>query len=164
VRRIALDDATIELLRTRRAAQVEIALACGVALRDEAYVLSDDAAGRTPLHPNVFSDRFRRLVRRLKIPCRLHDLRHWHVTQALGAGLPVRDVAERVGHASARMTLDVYGHAIRNADRKAAEAVAATIQHAMRDTSSRRGRGPRRASARRRTDDNALPRLFENES
>ena len=34
--------------------------------------------------------------------CRLHDLRHWHVTQALGAGLPVRDVAERVGHTERR--------------------------------------------------------------
>ncbi len=100
------------------------ALACGVALDDEAYVLSDDAAGRTPLHPDLFSDRFRRVVRKLEIRCRLHDLRHWHVTQALGAGLPVRDVAERVGHASATMTLDVYGHAIATADRKAAETVA----------------------------------------
>ncbi len=68
-------------------------------------------------------------MRRLGIACRLHDLRHWHVTQALGAGLPVRDVAERVGHASARMTLDVYGHAIASADRKAAEATAEILSN-----------------------------------
>jgi integrase len=127
VRRIALDDATGGLLRERHASQAATALACGVGLGADAYVLSDDAAGRVPLHPNLLSDRFRRLVRGLEIRCRLHDLRHWHVTQALGAGLPVRDVAERVGHASARMTLDVYGHAIQDSDRKAAEVVAGLL-------------------------------------
>ncbi|MCJ7439060.1 MAG: hypothetical protein MUP97_15030 [Acidimicrobiia bacterium] len=72
--------------------------------------VSDHPVGAEPLHPNLFSDRFRRLVRRLEIPCRLHDLRHWHVTQALGAGLPVRDAAERVGHASATVQgLVVFG-------------------------------------------------------
>jgi integrase len=134
VRRIALDDATVCLLRERRTAQAESALACGVGLDGDAYVLSEDAAGRSPLHPNLLSDRFRRMVRVLKIPCRLHDLRHWHVTEALGAGLPVRDVAARVGHASTRMTLDVYGHAMAEADRKAAEAVAGRLTPPARGT------------------------------
>ena len=127
VRRIALDDATLLLLRERRASQGATALACGDCLERDAYVLSEDPAGRVPLHPNLLSDRFRRLVRSLNIVCRLHDLRHWHVTEALGAGLPVRDVAERVGHASTRMTLDVYGHAIAESDRKAAAVVAARL-------------------------------------
>jgi integrase len=131
IRRVALDAATTNLLRARREDQVAMALAIGAALGAEAYALSEHPDGTVPLHPNLLSDRFRRIVRRLAIPCRLHDLRHWHVTQALGAGLPVRDVAERVGHASARMTLDVYGHAIANADRKAAEVVAATIEQAI---------------------------------
>ena len=151
VRRVSLDDATAATLRSRRTAQAEMALAIGVALDDEAYVCSEHPAGIEPLHPGLLSDRFRRIVRRLKIPwCRLHDLRHWHVTQALGAGLPVRDVAERVGHASARMTLDVYGHAIHNADRKAAEAVAAVLEEAMVAVPGSDGRRkPRRSRYRR---------------
>jgi integrase len=127
-----------------------MALAIGATLDEEAYVCSEHPAGIVPMHPNLLSDRFRRIVRRLAIPwCRLHDLRHWHVTQALGADLPVRDVAERVGHASARMTLDVYGHAIANADRKAAEAVAAILDEAMHqpDGPARRAR-PRRPGPR----------------
>lgn len=132
-RRVALDDETLRLLHVRHLAQAETALACGVALDDEAYVLSDDPAGREPLRPDRLTGRFRGLVRRIGITCRLHDLRHWHVTQALGAGLPVRDVAERVGHASARMTLDVYGHAIANADRKAAEATAEILSNTPGD-------------------------------
>lgn len=133
-----------------------LALACGVALEESAYVLSDDVDGAGPLHPNLFSDRFRRLVRRLKIECRLHDLRHWHVTQALGAALPVRDVAERVGHASATMTLDVYGHAIANADRKAAETVAGVMRDAMKGRNR-----PRRSRVKPARD---TPTLFERES
>ena len=145
IRRVALDDATVALLRVRRTAQAEMALKIGIALDDEAYSCSEHPAGNEPLLPGLLSDRFRRIVRRLAIPwCRLHDLRHWHVTQALGAGLPVRDVAERVGHASARMTLDVYGHAIANADRKAAEVVADVLRAAMNDADLPRAEPRRR--------------------
>jgi len=140
-RRVALDDQTLQKLASRRRQQAETALACGVRLDDEAYVLSEDAAARTPLHPDTLTDRFRRLARRLEIPSRLHDLRHWHVSQALGAGLPVRDIAERVGHASARMTLDVYGHTINTDDRRAAESAVAQLQPRARRNPRRRGAG-----------------------
>jgi integrase len=43
---------------------------------------------------------------------RIHDLRHTHATMLLADGMPVNDVAARLGHASAKMTLDVYGHAV----------------------------------------------------
>jgi len=42
---------------------------------------------------------------------RLHDLRHWSATTAIGTGHDVRTVAERLGHANAAMTLRVYAHA-----------------------------------------------------
>jgi integrase len=41
---------------------------------------------------------------------RFHDLRHTHATQLLTAGVPVKVVQERLGHESAKMTLDLYGH------------------------------------------------------
>jgi len=40
----------------------------------------------------------------------LHSLRHTCITRLLAAGIPVPNVAAYVGHASAKMTLDVYGH------------------------------------------------------
>jgi len=39
-----------------------------------------------------------------------HDLRHSHCSSLLAAGWDVSVVAERLGHASVKMTLDVYGH------------------------------------------------------
>jgi integrase len=43
---------------------------------------------------------------------RLHDLRHTHATLSLQAGVPVKVVSERLGHASTSFTLDVYAHVI----------------------------------------------------
>jgi integrase len=42
-----------------------------------------------------------------------------HVTELLAAGLPVRSVAQRAGHATPTMTLNVYGHSTAALDRAA---------------------------------------------
>jgi integrase len=126
-RRVTLDAATCDLLRMRKSSDVERLRAAGIPLAENAYVLSEAIDLMTPLDPRLLTHRFRAVAHDVHINCRLHDLRHWHVTQALAVGLPVRDVAERVGHASARMTLDVYGHAIKGTDRPAAEAVAGLL-------------------------------------
>ena len=51
---------------------------------------------------------------------RLHDLRHWSATVAIGQGHDVRTVAGRLGHANPAMTLRVYAHAFAAADRAVA--------------------------------------------
>ena len=43
---------------------------------------------------------------------RLHDLRHWSATVAIGQGYDVRTVAGRLGHANPAMTLRVYAQAV----------------------------------------------------
>jgi integrase len=40
----------------------------------------------------------------------MHDLRHWYASALIRAGLNVKIVAERLGHANASMTLNVYTH------------------------------------------------------
>jgi integrase len=49
---------------------------------------------------------------------RFHDLRHSCASIRLAAGEPIVDVAARLDHASAKMTLDVYGHFIPRAGAK----------------------------------------------
>ena len=51
---------------------------------------------------------------------RLHDLRHWSATPAIGLGTDVRTVANRLGHSNPSMTLKVYAHALATADAAAA--------------------------------------------
>lgn len=75
-----------------------------------------------PLIPQRITHRFRRLVRRLPLPTiRLHDLRHTHATLLLEAGVPVKVVSERLGHATITLTLDTYAHVLPAMDRDAAD-------------------------------------------
>lgn len=43
---------------------------------------------------------------------RLHDLRHTNATLGLAAGIPVKVISERLGHATTSFIQDVYMHAI----------------------------------------------------
>ena len=46
----------------------------------------------------------------MSIGGRIKMLRHTHATNLLQAGVPIKSVQYRLGHATAAMTLDVYGH------------------------------------------------------
>jgi integrase len=66
---------------------------------------------------------------------RFHDLRHTHISILLDIGTPASDVAERVGHASAKMTHDRYGHAMPHRDDRALSRLAAA-KAARRDAAA----------------------------
>ena len=51
---------------------------------------------------------------------RLHDLRHFAATRMMTAGIPVRTVAGRLGHANPSTTLSVYTHFVEASDQDAA--------------------------------------------
>ena len=52
---------------------------------------------------------------------RLHDLRHTGATLLLGKNADIETVSRRLGHSKASVTLDIYGHALPENDKKAAE-------------------------------------------
>lgn len=107
-------------LAARHDDAVRIAAKFGTILHPDAYIFSEVPDCSEPIHPDTMSKRFSRLAKKAGVTCRLHDLRHGHVTTLLGQGIDPVSVAKRVGHASTRMTLDVYGHAIPASDRAAA--------------------------------------------
>lgn len=81
-----------------------------------------------PYHPERFSREFARRLARHEAPrIRLHDLRHTWATLALEAGVPLKVVSERLGHATTAITADIYSHVLPAFDRQAAETVAASI-------------------------------------
>jgi integrase len=49
-------------------------------------------------------------MKTLGIDLTLHGLRHTHVSQLIAAGMDVLTISRRIGHASADITLRVYGH------------------------------------------------------
>ena len=57
----------------------------------------------------------------------LYVLRHTHATMLLSAGVHPKIVAERLGHASVRMTLDVYSHVVPTMQREVAGQVGSLL-------------------------------------
>jgi len=67
--------------------------------------------GADPMHPDGFGNAFRRLADRAQLhDVTAHTLRHTVASQLLAAGVPVRDVAEALGHSPA-VLLRTYAHA-----------------------------------------------------
>lgn len=130
-RRIALDAATAEVLQIHRQRMDERARICGSAVGDDAYVFTRSVNGAEPWVPNEVTKVFIGLRNKVGLKnVRLHDLRHFAATRLLAAGVPVRTVSGRLGHANAATTLGVYAHFVEASDREAADALGAVLASA----------------------------------
>jgi integrase len=88
-----------------------------------AWVFPSPLTGN-PLHPETARVAWSDLAKQAGLSgVRLHDLRHTAATLALAAGVPVRDVADSLGHSSPSITLDIYGHAVPEGSRRVADAM-----------------------------------------
>jgi integrase len=97
---------------------------CELTFKDDGYVFTTTADGIDPLHPDTITKSFGRVCKSQEVKgVRLHDLRHLHATQLLAAGVPVRTVSGRLGHANAATTLNVYAHFLEASDREAADVI-----------------------------------------
>lgn len=142
-RRIALDEATIAVLRNHRRRMDERAFVALTELDAKAFVFTESADGSKPLHPDTITGAFRRLCKRAGLTgVRLHDLRHFHATQLLAAGVPVPTVSGRLGHANASTTLNVYAHFLEASDQEAASMVGLLL-----DADPKRGKKALRAAS-----------------
>lgn len=128
-RRMAIDAVTLDMLRAHRTLQKERAMACGVRVARHGYVFSFEADAALPWKPDRVTHAFIRLRRRAGVEgVRLHDLRHYVATSLIAAGVDVRTVAERLGHASPYHTLNTYAHFVPASDRAAAELLARILR------------------------------------
>ncbi|MBU8824406.1 tyrosine-type recombinase/integrase [Mycolicibacterium goodii] len=63
-----------------------------------------------PVHAATVGRKWRALRASVDVGYRLHDLRHFYASGLIAAGCDVVTVQRALGHASAAMTLEVYGH------------------------------------------------------
>ena len=127
-RTVALDPGTVRALREMRRRHVEDALACGVSYPANAYVWRADPGGTTPTPPDRFSYAWRKIDEAVDdgAHVRLHDLRHYHATMLVGAGVPLPSVRDRLGHSSLTVT-NIYVDGRPEWDRKSAEIIGAVL-------------------------------------
>ena len=124
---LSLPNFVLAVLGAHRASQAELRLALGPAYRDDDLVFA--RYDGVPYRPHTFGDAFRALVRRAGVrPIRLHDLRHTHASLMGKAGVPMKVVSERLGHATTAITADVYSHVFASQDAEAAAAFEALVR------------------------------------
>jgi integrase len=124
-RTIDLDPITVDVLRGWRAARIEEKGGAEPQSEELVFVKPDGSW----IHPHSFSQVLDRKVAKLAVPTiSLHDLRHTHATLLLKAGVPVKVVSERLGHANVAFTMSVYQHVLPGMQAEAAATFAKLLR------------------------------------
>jgi integrase len=120
-RRMALDAGTAEALEEQRLNMIARAREAGAQVSSESFIFSNEPDGLIPWVPGSVTKRFQKLRDSLGYEnMRLHDLRHFTATRLIAAGVPIRTVSGRLGHADPSTTLSVYAHFVEASDQDAA--------------------------------------------
>lgn len=116
-RTVTLPPFANEALARHRAAQLVERLAAGEGTEDGLIFVTP--TGR-PINQGWLTKRWRRLSREAGIDLTFHQLRHGQASLLVALGVAPRVIAERLGHASSLMSMDVYAHVTAESDREVA--------------------------------------------
>ena len=112
-----------------RSRHVHDALVCGLAYPADAYLFRSNVQGTQPRPPDRFSYDWIQIDKIADdgAHVRLHDLRHFHGTMLVGAGVPLPSVRDRLGHSSLMVT-DIYVDSRSEWDQRSAEIMGAVLE------------------------------------
>jgi integrase len=116
------------MLDMRRQAQAADRAELGRALQDNGLVFTTKT-GR-PVEPRNLLRSFRRICDRDKLRViKVHHLRHTTATLLKNLGVPARDAQIILGHSRLAITLEIYTHEDRQAQREALGRISETLVH-----------------------------------
>ena len=122
VRTIKLPEQVFLLLKEYKRWQAEKQIHMGDRWTQSDRLFTTDEG--KPVHPDSISGWFRKFIAKTDLPqISIHSLRHTNITLLLSAGVPLRTVSYRAGHAQTTTTANIYAHAIQSADEMAAQAL-----------------------------------------
>ena len=126
IRDIRIGSHVIAELKKARAQYHARKLSMGAAFFDSDLVICKENG--EAYQPDSMSQKWRRFTIQHGLkPIRFHDLRHTCATAMLEAGVDTKTVQERMGHADASLTMNVYAHRTQAMDQRAANQLDALI-------------------------------------
>ncbi len=119
-RTIDIPKVAVEALRRHRLRQQELRFLSGSAWMEQDYVFTSKVG--TPLDSCNALHRLHLTLEANHLPkIRFYDLRHTHASLLISEGVHAKKIAERLGHASIKLTMDTYGHLFEGSDQESAE-------------------------------------------
>lgn len=126
IRKISVDGDTMKRLKEWHKEQREYAKSVGSLYENDLDLLFTAISGVPVRYDNFRMRQWANMMKVAELPegCTFHSLRHTHATQLLQAGINIKVISQRLGHASVAFTLRVYAHVLPEQDRTAADAMA----------------------------------------
>lgn len=128
VRFIHMPPSVMQQAKRWKLHQAEYRLQLGTAWQGQNHVFIQTEGAR--MHPDTVSAKFKDILRNYNAKCRpedrlpdisLHGLRHTTASILINQHTDIASVSKRLGHSRTSVTLDIYTHAIKEADRDAAD-------------------------------------------
>lgn len=145
-RTIRLSAKCIQLLRAHKLHQAEFKMAHRLDYHDHGFAFAKEHDKNPrwkvlgdPLKFSTLGPLLDKLSKKAGVKrIKFHGLRHTCATLALDAGVPVKVVSERLGHANTAITQDIYMHVLPSMQDDAAAVISALLQgkRAQRDEES----------------------------
>lgn len=122
IREIGLDDLTIQTLKAWRHEQAELLLGFGYNAMQPNQLVFSNAKDNGFLNLSAPRYHLNRICKKYEIEMiNIHGFRHTHCSLLFEAGVPVKDVKERLGHSDIQTTLNIYTHVTKSSRKQSAE-------------------------------------------
>lgn len=119
-RTLEIPQVTVDALRAHAVRQRQQRLMADTSWKEQKLIFTTRVG--TPVDTtNVLHD-FQKILASAGLPkMRFYDLRHTHASLLIAEGVHPKKIAERLGHASIKLTMDLYGHLFEGSDQESAE-------------------------------------------
>lgn len=122
VRTIPIGDNLVKALKKARNDYLLAKRTQGLGFTDSDLIICQPNG--KPFRPESVTQKWERFVASNGLkPIRFHDLRHSAATALLEAGADIKTVQQRLGHADASVTMNVYAHSTKAMNEKAAQKI-----------------------------------------
>ncbi|SEQ55742.1 Site-specific recombinase XerD [Ignavigranum ruoffiae] len=127
-RNISIDKKTCQILFKWRQYQRETLFKLGInANQEDQLVFTMD--DNSNIKARYINNNLNRIIKTHKLPfITVHGFRHTHCSLLFEAGVPNKEVQERLGHASILTTMNIYAHVTKNKREETADKFAAFLQ------------------------------------